>query len=100
MADRRVTEQPSVPMNARGAETGVTGATGNTATARQFLRTSQALMLPLALVAAFAIFSIARPETFFSLTNVETMLRQMAPQAIAAFGLTAVLVMGDFDLSL
>ena len=57
-------------------------------------------MLPLALVIAFAIFSLARTETFFSLTNVETMLRQMAPQAIAAFGLTVVLVMGDFDLSL
>lgn len=52
------------------------------------------------LVVAFAVFSALRPETFFTLTNVKTMLQQMAPLAIAAFGLTVVLIMNDFDLSL
>jgi len=54
----------------------------------------------LALAATIVLFSALRPEIFPTLDNVETMLRQLAPLAIAAFGLTVVLVMNDFDLSL
>ena len=54
----------------------------------------------LALLVMFGVFSALRPHTFPNLENIETMLRQVAPLAIAAFGLTVALAMGDFDLSI
>lgn len=54
----------------------------------------------IALAATIALFSVLRPELFPTLDNAMTMLRQIAPLAIPAFGLTVVLVMNDFDLSL
>lgn len=53
-----------------------------------------------ALAATVLLFSALRPGLFPTLDNAQTMLRQVAPLAIPAFGLTVVLVMGDFDLSL
>jgi ribose transport system permease protein len=53
----------------------------------------------IALAATIALFSALRPAAFPTLDNVETMLRDFSPLAIAAFGMTMVLVMADFDLS-
>jgi len=53
-----------------------------------------------ALVITFVVFCLLRPETFPTGDNLKTLLAQMAPVAIVAFGLTVVLVMGDFDLSI
>lgn len=53
---------------------------------------------------AFAImvgaFTIARPDTFPTLDNAESILLNAAPGMIIALGLTVVLAMGDFDLSI
>jgi ribose transport system permease protein len=54
----------------------------------------------LALAATVALFSALRPHIFPTVENAETMLQDLSPLAIAAFGMTVVLVMNDFDLSL
>lgn len=46
-----------------------------------------------------AFFAIARTDTFLTTENLKVILIQAAPLAVIAFGLTVVLVMGDFDLS-
>lgn len=55
------------------------------------------------LLMAFAIsivaFSLARPESFPTGRNIESILTLAAPPLILAVGLTVVLVMQDFDLS-
>jgi ribose transport system permease protein len=56
------------------------------------------LLAGLALV--IVIFSALRPETFPTWDNVETTLVLAAPLLVVASGLTVVLVMGDFDLSI
>ncbi len=53
----------------------------------------------LALIAVFALFSLLTPRTFPTLINVETMLRQTVVVAIAAVGMTLVVVKGGIDLS-
>jgi ribose transport system permease protein len=53
-----------------------------------------------ALVVTFVVFCVLRPDTFPTGDNLKVLLAQMAPVAIVAFGLTVVLVMGDFDLSI
>ncbi len=50
------------------------------------------------LVACIAFFSV-EDDRFFSLANMRTTLATGAPLLIVALGLTVVLVMGDFDLS-
>ena len=56
------------------------------------------------LLAAFlltiVVFSIARPSTFPTGRNAESILTSAAPPLILALGLTVVLVMQDFDLSI
>jgi ribose transport system permease protein len=56
------------------------------------------------LLAAFlltiVVFSIARPSTFPTGRNLESILTSAAPSLILALGLTVVLVMQDFDLSI
>jgi len=73
------------------------GRADGSAVAVRLLRTHA---LSIGLVAAVVLFSVLKPEIFPSLDNAQTMLRQVAPLAIPAFGLTVVLVMNDFDLSL
>lgn len=55
------------------------------------------------LLFAFAVsivaFSVARPESFPTGRNIESILTLAAPPLILAVGLTVVLVMQDFDLS-
>lgn len=50
-------------------------------------------------LASIAVFGILRSETFLTVDNAKSILVLAAPLAIVAVGLTAVLVMGDFDLS-
>ena len=47
-----------------------------------------------------AIFTLARPNTFPTIDNAKAILVNAAPGMIVALGLTVVLVMGDFDLSI
>jgi ribose transport system permease protein len=51
------------------------------------------------LVAVFAFFSLLRPSTFPTLLNVKNILETYSLEMIVALGLTVVLAMGDFDLS-
>ncbi len=63
----------------------------------------QQLLFRYGLVVAFlimvAIFSIAKPHVFPTADNAKAILEECAPPGILAIGLTAVLVMNDFDLS-
>jgi ribose transport system permease protein len=52
-----------------------------------------------ALVVMIAVFGVLRPDTFLTTENFTNVLVQASPLAAIAFGLTVVLVMGDFDLS-
>lgn len=71
-------------------------------------RSASALLLQLlsryGVIVAFALmilaFSLARPDTFPTVTNLKSILTFAAPQMIVALGLTVVLVMQDFDLSI
>ena len=54
----------------------------------------------LAFAAMLAFFTIARPSTFPTVDNAKSILVNAAPGMIIALGLTVVLVMGDFDLSI
>lgn len=55
--------------------------------------------LLLALIAAVLVFSLLRPQAFFSTTNAFAILTLAAPLAIAALGLTVALVLNEIDLS-
>jgi ribose transport system permease protein len=55
--------------------------------------------LLLAFAVTILIFSVARPESFPTMDNFESILTLAAPALIIAAGLTVVLVMQDFDLS-
>jgi ribose transport system permease protein len=53
-----------------------------------------------ALVITCVAFAVLQPDTFLTTDNFTAVLTQSAPLAVVAFGLTVVLVMGDFDLSI
>ncbi len=53
----------------------------------------------IAMVVTFAVFSILKPDVFPTADNFKAIAEQFSPLAIIAFGMTVVLVMGDFDLS-
>jgi ribose transport system permease protein len=53
----------------------------------------------LAMVATFVVFSLLRPDSFFTWFMIKAILRDCAPLLIAALGITFVLVMNDYDLS-
>lgn len=63
----------------------------------------QHLLFRYGLVVAFlimiGIFSLAKPHVFPTTQNLKAILEETAPPGILAIGLTAVLVMNDFDLS-
>ena len=95
MSDRAIdatTGQAPEPPTASGARS---------ARARELVRSALARG---GVLIAFAImigaFSLARPETFPTLDNAESILLNAAPGMIIALGLTVVLAMGDFDLSI
>jgi ribose transport system permease protein len=56
--------------------------------------------LVLGLGAVIAVFSLLRPDTFPTWNNAETTLVLAAPLIVVACGLTVVLAMQDFDLSI
>jgi len=53
----------------------------------------------LAVLATFAVFSILRPDSFFTALTLKGILRDCAPLMIVALGITVVLAMNDYDLS-
>jgi ribose/xylose/arabinose/galactoside ABC-type transport system permease subunit len=55
--------------------------------------------LVLAFVGAFGFFAIARPDTFLTWDNARAILDDTSVLAVLAVGVTAVLVIGEFDLS-
>jgi ribose transport system permease protein len=95
MSDRAIdatTEQAPEPPTARGARAARTRELVRTALARGGVLIAFAIMI--------GAFSLARPETFPTLDNAESILLNAAPGMIIALGLTVVLAMGDFDLSI
>jgi ribose/xylose/arabinose/galactoside ABC-type transport system permease subunit len=56
--------------------------------------------LVLAFLVAFAVFAIARPDTFLTLDNARAILDDTSVLCVLAVGVTAVLVIGEFDLSI
>jgi ribose transport system permease protein len=55
--------------------------------------------LVVAFLLMIAVFSILKPHVFPTSANAKSILEESAPPMILAVGLTAVLVMNDFDLS-
>ncbi len=55
--------------------------------------------LVIAFLVMIAVFSLLKPHVFPTGDNAKAILEETAPPAILAIGLTAVLVMNDFDLS-
>jgi ribose transport system permease protein len=55
--------------------------------------------LVVAFLVMLAVFSLLKPHVFPTAENAKAILEEAAPPAILAIGLTAVLVMNDFDLS-
>lgn len=53
----------------------------------------------LAMVATFAAFSLLEPDAFFTEVTMKGILRDCAPLLIVALGVTVVLVMNEYDLS-
>jgi ribose transport system permease protein len=55
--------------------------------------------VPLAIALTFVIFSVLRPDSFFTELTIKAILRDCVPLMIVALGITAVLAMNDYDLS-
>ena len=55
--------------------------------------------VPLSIIGTFAVFSLLRPDSFFTALTVKGILRDSVPLMIVALGITAVLAMNDYDLS-
>lgn len=55
--------------------------------------------VPLAIVATFVVFSALRPDSFFTELTIKGILRDCIPLMIVALGITVVLAMNDYDLS-
>ena len=95
MSDRAIdatTGQAPEPPTASGVGSGRARELARTALARGGVLIAFAIMI--------GAFSLARPETFPTLDNAESILLNAAPGMIIALGLTVVLAMGDFDLSI
>jgi len=55
--------------------------------------------VPIAILATFAVFSIMRPDSFFTALTLKGILRDSVPLMVVALGITVVLAMNDYDLS-
>ncbi len=53
-----------------------------------------------AMVLTFVAFSLAKPDSFFTMLTFKAILRDAAPLLIVAVGITVVLVVNEFDLSI
>lgn len=82
---------------------GAAEATTSPAPAGRVLQLGHGLLqryaLLVALLVLVVLFSILRPESFFSVANLTTTLGISAPLALLALGVTVVLLVGEFDLS-
>ncbi|MBD0328808.1 MAG: ABC transporter permease [Thermoleophilia bacterium] len=56
--------------------------------------------VPLALLFAIALFSVLRPDTFFTADNFRTILVTQSVLIVLALGVTVALAAGEFDLSI
>jgi ribose transport system permease protein len=65
----------------------------------RFAPSMQRYALLVALVIFIAIFSVMRPTTFFTLGNLATILSTQSALVILSIGVTIVLLVGEFDLS-
>lgn len=54
----------------------------------------------LAMILTFAGFSLAKPDSFFTLLTLKAIPRDAAPLLVVALGVTVVLIMKEFDLSI
>ena len=52
-----------------------------------------------ALLGVYVLFAVLRPETFLGIANLELMTRQTVVVALAAIGMTVVMMQGGIDLS-
>jgi ribose transport system permease protein len=52
-----------------------------------------------ALLVVYALFGAVHPDTFLGMVNLTTMMRQTAVVALAAVGMTIIMVQGGIDLS-
>jgi ribose transport system permease protein len=55
--------------------------------------------VPVAIVATFVVFSVLRPDSFFTELTIKGILRDCVPLMIVSLGVTTVLAMNDYDLS-
>jgi ribose transport system permease protein len=55
--------------------------------------------VPATIVATFVVFSVLRPDSFFTALTIKGILRDCVPLMIVSLGITAVLAMNDYDLS-
>jgi ribose transport system permease protein len=55
--------------------------------------------VPLAILGTFVVFSLLRPDSFFTELTIKGILRDSIPLMIVALGITTVLAMNDYDLS-
>lgn len=62
--------------------------------------TASRVAVPLALLAVILGFGIARPSTFLTVANFKFILVDSSAAAVLSLGLTVILVMGEFDLSI
>jgi ribose transport system permease protein len=51
------------------------------------------------IAATFAVFSLLRPDSFFTALTIKGILRDSVPLLIVGLGITSVLAMNDYDLS-
>jgi len=56
--------------------------------------------LPLAFLVVVAVFSAARPDAFLAWSNVRAILDEASVLVVVGSGITVVLLMGEFDLSI
>jgi ribose/xylose/arabinose/galactoside ABC-type transport system permease subunit len=65
-----------------------------------WLERHRALGPLVALVVLYGVFAAAQPETFATLGNLRTMVRQTSVVGMGALGMTLVIVLGGIDLSI
>jgi ribose transport system permease protein len=88
-------EPGAAPIAAEASAPAVDASTRHAALSRQVARYG----VPLAIVATFVVFSVLRPDSFFTELTIKGILRDCVPLMIVALGITAVLAMNDYDLS-
>lgn len=94
---RPVSEPRSAPV-ATGIASGAAVRTSEPASARRALQVAR-YGVPVAIVATFVVFSLLRPDSFFTALTIKGILRDCIPLMIVSLGITAVLAMNDYDLS-